>query len=136
MSERERAVDRLPASQLNQFMKRFRFQKGTLKGIRLHHRSPREQVAILSLVVTDTTKNEKVRLKLRFDGVDEYRFQRRPSGGLVRLSEVRMGYFDGLIYLNLDAYPDEDAPQVMDFRASDAFIAGRDVSYEVSAKTG
>lgn len=127
-------MDRLPATQIAQFMKRFRFQKGIFRGIRLQNRTPREQVATLALVVVDTTKNEKVRLKLQIDGVDEYRFQRRPNGGLLRLSEVRMGYFDGLIYLNLDAYPDEDAPQVMDFRASDAFIAGRELSYEVASK--
>jgi hypothetical protein len=112
-------------------MKRFRFQKGILKSVLLRQSTPREQMALLSLVVVDTSKNVKVKLKLRFDGVEEYRFQRRPNGGLLRLSEVRLGYFDGLIYLNLDAYADDEAPQVMDFRASDAFVAGRDFSYEV-----
>jgi hypothetical protein len=75
---------------------------------------------------------KRVRLRLVFDGVEEYRFQKRPAAGGGRIPDARFGAFDGLIYLNLDAYrldPGE-RPTLPDFRASDAFVAGADVRWE------
>ena len=76
--------------------------------------------------------SKKVRLRLVFDGVEEYRFQKRPMDGGGRIPEARFGLFDGLIFLNLDAFglaPGE-RPGLPEFRASDAYVAGQSVSWE------
>ena len=83
------------------------------------------------IVISVREGEAKVRLRLVFDAVEEYRFQRRPGPGLVRLKEVRIGSFDGLIYFNLDAYPDDAPPGIHDFRASDAFIGARILNWEI-----
>jgi hypothetical protein len=75
---------------------------------------------------------KRVNLRLVFDGVEEYRFQRRPLAGGGRIPDARFGLFDGVIYLNLDAFglnPGE-RPGLPEFRASDAFVAGDCMSWE------
>ncbi|HJZ91948.1 MAG TPA: hypothetical protein VKE40_13830, partial [Gemmataceae bacterium] len=75
-----------------------------------------------------------VRLRLTFDGVEEFRFQRRPGPGLVRVKDVQVGFFGTLTYVNFDPFADDGPPKVMDFRASDWFLAGRALQWEVVAK--
>ena len=74
-----------------------------------------------------------VKLRLRLVDAEEYRFQKRPSGPRGRMTDLRLGTFDGLIYLNFDAFPLDpgDKPGVHDFRASDAFAAGKELWWEV-----
>jgi hypothetical protein len=127
-------VERLQSSQIHLFFKRFRFQKGKLRRIQISNSINKETQARIVLKVIDLTSNQPVLLKLDFVGVEEFRFQRRPNGGLVALSEVRFGHFNGLIYLNLDAFPEEGPLQLIDFKASDAFIGARDVNYEIVTK--
>jgi hypothetical protein len=43
-------------------------------------------------------------MRLQVDGVEEFRFQRRPGPGLVQLKDVRIGYFTGLMFLNLTTW--------------------------------
>jgi hypothetical protein len=121
----------LTPNQIVNFAKRFRFPNGTLRSVRLRNRSPRDAGAVVVVSVLDTESNQPVRLRLQLEGVEEYRFQRRPGPGLVRLKDVRIGYFNSLMYLNLDAYAVDGVPAVHDFRASDAFIAGRSLSWEI-----
>jgi hypothetical protein len=121
----------LTPNQILNFARRFRFQSGTLRSIRLRNRSKRDASAIIVVSILDMESNQRVRLRLHLDGVEEYRFQRRPGPGLVRLKDVRIGFFNGLMYLNLDAYAIDGVPAVHDFRASDAFIAGRALSWEI-----
>ena len=125
-------MDRLQPSQIASFLKRFHFLHGLLRrfGVR-NHRSTTRGELVLSVPEGDAAR--RVRLRLVFDGVEEFRFQRRPGPGLVRLRQVRLGYFNGLFYLNLDAFADDGAPQLMDFRASDAYIAGRELAWEIVA---
>jgi hypothetical protein len=124
-------MDTLSANQIVPFLKRFRFHGGSLRVVRIRNRSATEVDAAIIVSVLDTESDKRVRLRFQFDGVEEYRFQRRPGPGLVRLREVRIGWFNGLMYLNLDPYADIGPPAVHDFRASDAFIAGRSLSWEI-----
>jgi hypothetical protein len=118
--------------QTAQFMKRFRFQKGTLRRFRVRNHSGQRSSGEIVVTVGEGD-NRRVRLRLVFDGVEEYRFQRRPGPGLRRLQEVRLGVFNDLFYLNLDAFADDGPPALHDFRASDAFIAGRSLCWEIIA---
>ena len=126
-------MERVQPGQIATFMKRFRFQNGVLKRVRLQNRSRKEASLLLLLIVKEAKSGEKIRLKLQFDDVEEFRFQRRPAGGVVVLKEVHFGTFNGFIYLNLDAF-DEPAPQLMDFRASDAYVGAKEMSFEIVVK--
>jgi hypothetical protein len=126
-------MEKLQPNQIATFLKRFHYLKGALRRFRVQNRSPQETRAELLLAVPDGDGTTKVRLKLALEGVEEFRFQRRPGPGLVRLREVRLGYFNGLFYLNLDAYASEGSPQLIDFRASDAYIAARGIDWEIVA---
>jgi hypothetical protein len=127
----EQPMTNLLPSQIAQFLKRFRFQGGTLRRFRVHNHSTRNASGEVIVAVSESESNQRVLLRVRFDGVEEYRFQRRPGPALVRLKEVRLGVFDGVFYLNLDAFADDGRPALHDFRASDAFIAGRSLSWEI-----
>ena len=124
-------------AQTAQFMKRFRFRGGALRQFRIRNHSARQTSGEVLLILPKTESGERDRLRLIFEGVEEFRFQRRPGPGLFRLKEVRLGYFSDLLFLNLDAFTSDERPVLIDFRASDAFIAARAISWEiVPAKPG
>jgi hypothetical protein len=128
---------------LAQFARKFRFAGGRLRRVRVLPRKGAATVVVVLKVtptITDLGADAPgpVRLVLRIDGSEEYRFQKRPIGSAARVSEVKFGTFNGLIYINFDAWglqPGE-VPGVHDFRASDAFVAGRRVSWEVVKANG
>jgi hypothetical protein len=124
--------DLTPAN-VHAFLKRFQLRGGRLSRFTVRNTSE-ATTAEVRLTVRDSETNSPVRLRLVFAGVEEYRFQRRPGPGLVRLKDVRVGFFGPLVYLNLDAFPEDGPPKVMDFRASDWFLAGRALQWEVVAK--
>jgi hypothetical protein len=124
-------MNELTPGNVHAFLKRFQFRGGWLRRFRVRNKSADFATGDVRLIARDTESNQPTRLRLVFDGVEEYRFQRRPGPGLVRLSEVQVGFFGDLVYLNLDAFPEEGPPKVMDFRASDWFLAGRTVRWEV-----
>jgi hypothetical protein len=113
------------------FLKQFRLRGGRLTRFRVSRPIADGATAEVRLSARETETNQRVRLRLIFDGVEEYRFQRRPGPGLTRLRDVQVGFFGHLVYLNLDAFPEDGPPKVMDFRASDCFLAGRSVRWEV-----
>jgi hypothetical protein len=128
-------MNRLDSSELAQFARRYSFAGGrvrrvavrTGKAVRVELR-----IAVKAAVRSLGDPAERVVLRLVFDGVEEYRFQKRPGGTAGRIPDARFGTFDGLIYLNLDAYgldPGE-RPTLPDFRASDAYVAGSGVAWE------
>ena len=127
-------MNELTPGNVHAFLKRFQLKGGRLIRISIRPRRGDATTAELRLTALDTTNNHTVRLRMSFMGVEEYRFQRRPSAPLVRLKEVQIGFFGALIYMNLDAYPEEGPPKVMDFRASDCFLAGSTVSWELIEK--
>jgi len=122
-------MNELTPANAHAFLKRFQFRGGWLRRFRVRNKSADAATGELRLTARDMTTNQPVRLRLQFDGVEEYRFQRRPGPGLVRLTEVQVGFFGNLVYINLDAFPEEGPPKVMDFRASDWFLAGRSVQW-------
>ncbi|MCE9531192.1 MAG: hypothetical protein K8T89_08725 [Planctomycetes bacterium] len=124
-------MNQLLPSQIPAFMKRFRFQGGALHRFRIANLSVRQAKAEVIVRIREGANDQRVRLRLVFDGVEEYRFQRRPGPALVRLKEVHLAAFNGVIYLNLDPFADDTPPAVIDFRASDAFLAARSVSWEI-----
>lgn len=123
--------------ELAQFARKYRFAGGRLRRLRIVPRKNATTVEVVLRVtpaLTDLGADAPtpVRLKLRVDGVEEYRFQKRPGGGSGKGGEVKFGTFNGLIYINFDAWglqPGE-VPGVHDFRASEAFVAGSRVSWE------
>jgi hypothetical protein len=126
-------MNELTPGNVHLFLKRFQLRGGRL--VRFTVRNQRDAAtAEVRLRVHDAESNAAVRLRLVFDGVEEYRFQRRPGPGLVRLKDVQLAFFGPLVYLNLDAFPEDGPPKVMDFRASDCFLAGRSLGWEVVEK--
>lgn len=130
----------LHAQDLAQFARRYRFASGKLRRIWILPRGNSVTVEFTLSVrpaVQDLGGTTRpVRLVLRVDGVEEYRFQKRPITNPARVSDVKFGYFNGLFFLNLDAWglrPGE-VPAVHDFRASDAFVAGKSLSWEEVTK--
>jgi hypothetical protein len=79
------------------------------------------------------TNPKPVRLLLRLEGVEEYRFQMRPSLPKVKIADARISFLNGLFYLNFDAWglDANEQPKVFDFRASEVFAAGRELLWMV-----
>jgi hypothetical protein len=131
------AGHRLDPADLASFARRYRFAGGRVRRVRL--RAGRQGALAVELLLTVRTalrelgtEPKPVRLRLRLDGVEEYRFQKRPTAAAGRIPDARVGYFDGQFFVNLDAWglgPGE-TPKVHDFRASDAYAAGRELWWE------
>jgi hypothetical protein len=124
-------MNELTPGNVHAFLKRFQLRGGRLRRFQIRSGPGRALTAEVRLVALDTSIDKRVRLQLTFDGVEEYRFQRRPGSETARLKEVQFGFFNDLMYLNLDAFPVDGPPKVMDFRASDCFLAGRSVRWEI-----
>jgi hypothetical protein len=124
-------MNELTTGTAHQFLKRFQLRGARLRRFRVRNISADVATAEVGLTVRDTGSDKPVRLRLMFEGVEEFRFQRRPGPGLVRLKDVQVGFFGALTYVNLDPFVQEGPPKVMDFRASDCFVAARTVTWEV-----
>ena len=124
-------MNELTTGTAHQFLKRFQLRGARLRRFRVRN-APKDATAEVRLTVRDNDK--PVRLRLVFDGVEEFRFQRRPGPGLIRLKCVQVGFFGALTYVNFDPFADDGPPKVMDFRASDCFVAARSVRWEVVEK--
>lgn len=114
---------------LHQFLRKHPLRGGRLRAFRVAARPGDDSRAVLRIAVR--AGEAAAKLSLRFEGLEEYRFQRRPGTGMGRLKDVRFGFFNGLTYLDLDSFPEDGPPKVMDFRASDCFLAARRVTWEV-----
>jgi hypothetical protein len=130
-------MNRVPPAELSQFLRRYRFPGGRVRRVRVVHQSEKDVVVELRLVVREALRDlgtdpKRVRLTLRLEGVEEFRFQMRPNQPRVRIADARVSYLNGLFFVNLDAWalgPGEQ-PQVYDFRASEAYAAGRELLWE------
>ena len=132
---------RLHSSEIAQFARTYRFVGGRWKRLRLTNR---RGVATLEVIirVRPAPKDlgaapKPVNLKLKVTAVEEYRFQKRPSIAAGKMSDVKFGYFNGLYYINFDAWglPAGEVPGLHDFRASDAFVGGGDLFWEEFKKS-
>ena len=128
-------MNKLDASELAAFARRYVFAGGRIRRVVVRRgktTSVELRLTVKAAVQSLGDAAKPVRLRLVFDGVEEYRFQKRPAAAGGRIPDARFGAFDGFIYLNLDAYrldPGE-RPTLPDFRASDAFVAGAEVRWE------
>ena len=123
-------MNELTSGTAHQFLKRFQFRGARLRAFRVRN-SAGAATAEVRLTARAGDSGNLVRLRLVFDGVEEFRFQRRPGPGLVTLKDIQVGFFGALTYVNFDPFAEDGPPKVMDFRASDSFVAGRTVRWEV-----
>ena len=131
-------MTRLYPSDLAAFARRYRFAGGRLRRLAVRFRGPDDVSVRFELLVRPTAKGlgddapPPVRVRFRVDGVDEFRFQKRPTGGAGKIADARFGYFGDVYFVNLDAWglgPGE-VPKVHDFRGSDAYVGGRELHWE------
>jgi hypothetical protein len=134
-------MNRLTPAELPQFLRRYRFPGGRVRRVRLVHRGEKDTAVELRLVVRESIRDlgaepKRVRLVLRLEGVEEFRFQMRPGQPRVKIADARIGYFNGLYYVNLDAWGLEpgETPRLHDFRASEAYAAGRSLLWQEEEK--
>ncbi len=125
-------MNEITTGNVHQFLKRFQLRGARLRRFRVANKAE-TTTAEVRLAARDAA-DKPVRLRLVFEGVEEFRFQRRPGPGLVRLKDVQIGFFGALTYVNFDPFPEDGPPKVMDFRASDCFVAARTVRWEVIEK--
>lgn len=130
-------MNRLTPAELPAFLRRYRFPGGRVRGVRLVNRGDKDVAVEMRLVVREALRDlgstpRRVRLVLRLEGVEEFRFQMRPGQPRVKIVDARFGYFNGLYYVNLDAWGLDagETPKLHDFRASEAFAAGRELLWE------
>ena len=130
-------MTRLQAADLAGFARRYRFSGGRLRRVKLRYAAAGEFAIEFVLTARASVKDlgmEPALIKLRFrlEGVEEFRFQKRATVTAGNVSEARMGYFNGLYYVNLDAWGlgPGDVPKLHDFRASDTYLAGAALYWE------
>ena len=130
-------MNRIPPQDLSQFLRKYRFPGGRVRGVRLSNSAKNGTTIELRLTVRQSIQDlgaepKKVRVNLRVTGVEEYRFQMRPNLPKVKIADARIAYLNGLFYLTFDALALEsgERPQVYDFRASELFAAGRELLWE------
>jgi hypothetical protein len=130
-------MNRLQPHEFAKFLRSYRFVGGILRGVKVRHRRSREVSVEFRIsareAITDLGKEpRRVRLRVVLEGVDEFRFQMRPSQPKAKITDARFGYFNGLFYVTFDSVglePGETA-QLFDFRASEIFAAGRELLWE------
>ena len=130
-------MNRLQAADLAGFARRYRFNGGRLRRVKLRYAGGADFAIEFVLTARAAVKDlgaEPALIKLRFrlEGVEEFRFQKRATVAAGNVSEARMGYFNGLYYVNLDAWglAPGDVPKLHDFRASDTYLAGTALYWE------
>ena len=130
------AMNRVHATDLPRFLKQFRLTGGAVRRVTFRHTTEKSASVEFRLTVREPIvklgdKPKKVRLTLRLDGVEEYRFQMRPGQHKARIADARIGYLNGLFYVSFDSLGLEpnEAAQVFDFRASEVYAAGRELSW-------
>lgn len=129
-------MKKLHPQDLAQFARGYRFAGGRLRRVRVCHDGGAVTVEF-GLAVRTPVKSlgaavKTVRLRLRLEGVEEYRCQKRLNARGGKLPDAKFGYFDGLFYLNLDEWSLQpgEVPGVHDFRASDIYAAGKVLLWE------
>lgn len=133
-------MNRLSFQDLPGFARQYQFKSAVLRGIRVRHQGPKTVAVEFRLTARRSIKKlgerpAKVRLTLRLEGVEEFRFQMRPNLSKAKITDARFGYFNGLFYVNLDAWGLEpgEVPRVMDYRASEVYAAARQMSWREDA---
>jgi hypothetical protein len=130
-------MNRITPQDLPAFLRKFRLNGGRIRRVRVLYPKPKQVVLEFHLTVREALKNlgtepPPVRLVLRLEGVDEFRLQMRPSMPKARIVDARLGYINGLFFVNFDAWGLEpgEQPKLHDYRASEVYGAGRELFWE------
>jgi len=130
-------MNRLSPQELPGFLRKYRLTGGRIRRVRVLYPRPREVAVEFHLSVREAitklgTEPRRVRLVLRLEGVDEFRFQMRPGQPKAKIADARIGFLKGLCYVSLDSLGLEptEAAQVFDYRASEVYAAGRELLWE------
>ncbi|MFM8271297.1 MAG: hypothetical protein ACKODX_03090 [Gemmata sp.] len=136
-------MNRLQPHELAKFLRSYRFVGGKLRAVKVVHSGARVvgvefRVRVREAITELGTGPRRVRLALKLDGVEEFRFQMRPSQPKVRITDARLGYHNGLFFVTLDSVGLEagETAQVFDFRASEVYAAGRELFWEAAEPKG
>jgi hypothetical protein len=128
----------LRTDQLDAFQRRYAGTDARLRALRLRYpeRGPITAEVIVSVRLAEPTPEAdsegRLNLRLELAGVEEYRFQKRSNIDAKVLAGLRLGVFDGLIFVNFDDWVGPDEPAGLpEFRASDCYLAARTVRYAV-----
>ncbi len=131
------SMNPITPNELPAFLRKYRLAGGRVRRVRILYPAAREVAIELHLTVTETVKDlgaapRSVRLVIRLDGVEEFRFQMRPNQPRMKIADARISYLNGLFFVNLDAWGLEpgEQPKLHDFRAGEAYAAGRNLSWE------
>jgi hypothetical protein len=100
-------MNELTTGTVHQFLKRYGFRGARLRAFRVRNGTADAATAEVRLTVRAADTGQPVRLHLLFGGVEEFRFQRRPGPGLVRLKDIQVGFFGALTYVNFDPFAEE-----------------------------
>jgi len=124
-------MTRLLPAELLAFWRRYHFTGGRFRRFRLINKG-RSEIVFEIVLAIQTSVQKPANLKLRFVGVEEYRFAKRPGTVASRIPEARCSYLSDLFFLTLDAWNLEkgELPKPHDYRASDAYVAARELWYE------
>jgi hypothetical protein len=130
-------MNRVTPNDLPALLRKYRLNGGRLRRVRVLYPRPKEVAVEFHLTVRETTQNlgaepKPVRLVLRLEGVEEFRFQMRPSQPKAKIADARVGYLNGLFFVNLDAWGLEpgEQPKLHDYRASEVYAGGRELLWE------
>jgi len=126
--------ERIGPNDLPRFLRQYRLAGGKIHRVRLLYPGPKKVAIEFYLSIRETIKSlgtdpRKVRLILRLEGVEEYRFQMRPGQAKVKIADARIGYLNGLFFANFDAWGLEpgEMPKLHDYRASELYAGGSDL---------
>ncbi|OWK37550.1 hypothetical protein [Fimbriiglobus ruber] len=135
-------MNRLYPTDLVSFQRKYRLAGGKLRRVRIRYGAG-DKLTIEFVLAARTalrdlgTEPRPIRLRFRLKGTEEFRFQKRPTIAGGKISDARIGYFQELFFINLDAWTLEpgEAAKVHDFRASDAYLAGSELWWEELPET-
>jgi hypothetical protein len=129
-------MNRIAPHDLPAFLRKYRLTGGRVRRVKVLHRKGREVAVEFHLTLREAAK--PVRLVLRLEGVEEYRLQMRPSMPRTRIADARIGYLNGLFFVNLDAWGLEsgEQPKLHDYRASEVYAGGRELFWAEVPRPG
>ena len=135
-------MNRVTPNDLPALLRKYRLNGGRIRRLRALYPGPREVVVEFHLAVAESVKDlgaepRRVHLVLRLEGVEEFRFQMRPNQPRAKIADARIGYLNGLFFVNLDAWGLEpgEQPRLHDFRASETYAGGRELFWEERGQT-
>ena len=130
-------MKRLNPSDVAAFARQYRFAGGRLRRVKVRYgrgETFRVEFTVTAHAAVKQLGTDPAPVRLRFvlSGVEEFRFQKRPTMPSGSVTEARIGYFSPLFFVNLDAWglAPGDVPKVHDYRNSDTYVAGTTLEWE------